>query len=71
MYCPNKGKAVIAVVVMLVAFILSSVCIDLIIEGNIYYWIPLAACVVVMGAMCLWVCCMEEEDQRPITMFPV
>ena len=72
MCLPNKGKAIVAVVVMVGALILAIVCIDLIIERDIYYgWIPLAACLTVMGAMCLCLCRMEEEDLRPITMIPV
>ena len=61
----------VAVSVMVVALVLSYVCISLIIGGNLYYSIPLAACLVAMGPMCYWVlCCMEEDEQGPITMLP-
>ena len=71
MCCSRNTKAVVAVSVMVVALVLSYVCISLIIGGNLYYSIPLAACLVAMGPMCYWVlCCMEEDEQGPITMLP-
>ena len=49
MCCPNKGKAFIAVVVMLAAFIIAIACIYLVIGVNVYWSIPLAPSLVTMG----------------------
>ena len=65
--CPNKVKAVIALVVTLAALILSSLCIDQMLGGNPYYAIPLAALLIIMGSMCLWIWIFEYKgEQGPI-----